>query len=179
MHAHNIGNPPNWFLNPFQHKGHPQWRLHWSEIAESSADAGDIKVVWELSRFSWALVLARAWRMSRDARYLSALQLWMQDWWRCNPPNTGPNWMCGQETSIRMINVLLALRLAGIEENFGAGLIGFVEAHCRRVDLTTPYAIAQDNNHATSEAAGLFVGGTWLARYGDGDTKLSGVRWAE
>jgi len=179
VHAHDVGSPPNWFLNPFQNKRHPQPTLHWSEIADSNAEAGDIKVIWELSRFSWALVFARAWRISGDARYLYATQVWMQDWWRRNPPNTGPNWMCGQETSIRLINALLTLRMAGLEKNVGAGLAAFVEAHCRRIALTTFYAVAQDNNHATSEAAGLFVGGSWLARHGEGKARYRGKRWAE
>jgi hypothetical protein len=179
IHAYDIGNPPNWFLNPFLNKRHPQPAVHWSGIADFSAGVGDIKVVWEISRFSWALVFARAWRISGDARYLSTMQLWMEDWWRCNPPNAGPNWMCGQETSIRLINALLALRMAGLEKSVGSGLVAFVEAHCRCVDLTTFYAVAQDNNHATSEAAGLFIGGTWLARYGEGDARYRGKRWAE
>jgi len=178
-HAQEIGNPPDWFLNPFEKKRHPQSARHWSQIADFSAEAGDIKVIWEMSRFSWAPMLARAWRISGDARYLSALQMWMQDWRRCNPPNTGPNWMCGQETSIRLINALLALRLAGLEKNAGPGAVAFVAAHCRRVERTTFYAVAQDNNHATSEAAGLFVGGTWLARHGGDDARGRGRRWAE
>lgn len=178
VHACEVGNPPNWFLNPFQKKPHQQSALHWSRIADFGAEVGDIKAVWEISRFSWATVFARAWQISGDERYLSALQLWMEDWWRYNPPNTGPNWMCGQETSIRLINVLLALRMAGLEKNVGSGLVAFVEAHCRRVDLTTSYAVAQDNNHTTSEAAGLFVGGTWLARNGEGDERRCGQRWA-
>lgn len=179
VHARDIGNPPNWFLNPFQNKRHRQPALHWSKIVDFSGEAGDIKAVWETSRFSWAPVFARAWRISRDARYLSALQLWMQDWWRCNSPNTGPNWMCGQETSLRLINALLALLMAGMRKNVGSGLVAFVEEHCRRADVTTFYAVAQDNNHATSEAAGLFVGGTWLSRYGEGDARYRGLRWAE
>jgi hypothetical protein len=178
VHAQDIGNPPDWFLNPFENKRHPHPALHWGEIADFSAAAGDIKVVWELSRFIWAPVLARAWRISGDSRYLSTMQLWMEDWWLCNPPNTGPNWMCGQETSIRLINALLALRLAGLEKNVASGLVAFVESHCRRVDTTTFYAVAQNNNHGTSEAAGLFVGGTWLARYGQGDARNRGRRWA-
>jgi hypothetical protein len=179
VHAHDIGSPPNWFLNPFENKPHPQPALHWSEIEDFSPEAGDIKVVWEMSRFSWAPVFARAWRISGDARYLSALQLWIQDWWRCNPPNTGPNWMSGQETSIRLINALLALRMAGLEKDVGPGLMAFVEAHCRRADLTTIYALAQDNNHATSKAVGLFVGGSWLARHGEGEARYRGQRWVK
>jgi hypothetical protein len=179
VHAQEISNPPDWFFNPFQDKRHQQPTLHWSVIADFNAEAGDIKVIWEMSRFSWASIFARAWRMSGNARYLSALQLWMQDWWWCNPPNTGPNWMCGQETSIRLINALLALRILGLEKNVAPGMVPFVEAHCRRVDLTTFYAVAQDNNHGSSEATGLFVGGTWLTKYGEGDAQRHGQRWAE
>ncbi len=178
VHARDIGSPPNWFLNPLENKRHPHAALHWGEIGDFSAEAGDIKVVWEMSRFSWGPVFARAWRISGDARYLSAIRLWMEDWWLSNSPNTGPNWMCGQETSIRLINALLALRLAGLEKNVVSGLVAFVESHCRRVDLTTFYGVAQNNNHGTSEAAGLFVGGTWLARHGESDARKRGQRWA-
>jgi hypothetical protein len=178
-HVHEMGNPPDWFLDPFRQQRHPQAATHWSQIPAFSAEAGDIKVVWELSRFSWALVLARAWQISGDTRYRSALQDWMEDWWQNNPPAIGPNWMCGQETSIRLMNALLAWRIAGLEKNGGSGRSAFIEAHCRRIALTTYYATAQDNNHATSEAAGLFLGGTWLARYGNADAKSRGRRWAE
>jgi hypothetical protein len=180
VHVHNIGNPPDWFLNPFQNARHPQPAVHWSSIADFDAEAGDIKVIWEMSRFAWATTFARAWRLSGNERYIVALHHWMEDWWSRNPPNTGPNWMCGQETSIRLINALLALRLAGLgeENDVAPGLVAFVEAHCRRIDLTTSYAIAQDNNHSTSEAAGLFVGGTWLTSHCEGDAKYRGQRWA-
>lgn len=178
VHMHEVGSPPDWFLNPFQNTRHPKPANHWSKIEDFNVDAGDIKIVWELSRFAWAPVFARAWRLSGDKRYLSALQLWMQDWWRRNPPNTGPNWMCGQETSIRLTNMLLALRIAELERNVGPGLGDFIEAHCRRISLTTSYAVAQDNNHATSEATGLFAGGTWLARNGSSEARSRGRRWA-
>jgi len=178
VHARDIGNPPDWFFNPFQNNRHPQPTIHWSKIKEFSADAGDIKIIWEMSRFTWAAVFARAWRISGDPRYLSALQHWIEDWWESNPPNLGPNWMCGQEASIRLMNLLLALRIVGLGETTGTGLLTFVESHCQRVDLTTFYAIAQDNNHATTEAAGLFVGGTWLARRGERGAQSRGRRWA-
>lgn len=178
-HAQAVGNPPDWFLDPFQNRRHPESTCHWSEIADSRTEVVDIKIFWEMSRFTWALVFVRAWRISGDARYLSALRVWIEDWWRCNPPNTGPNWMCGQETSIRLINALLAFCLAGVEENVAPELTTFVETHCRRIDLTRSYALAQDNNHATSEAAGLFVGGTWLTRFGKGIARYRGQRWAK
>jgi hypothetical protein len=179
LHQYDVGSPPNWFLNPFANVEHAQPQTHWSHITEFSAPIGDIKIVWEMSRFTWATVLARAWRISGNTKYLSVLYAWMQDWWHHNPPNGGPNWMCGQETSIRLINALLSLRIAGLEANAESGLVAFVEAHCQRIAATKFYAVAQDNNHATSEAAGLFVGGTWLAKHGAGVARKRGTRWAK
>jgi hypothetical protein len=39
--------------------------------------------------------------------------------------------------------------------------------------------MAQDNNHGTSEATGLFVGGTWLQRHADGPIRRSARGWSE
>lgn len=161
VHRHRVGSPPDWFLDPFTGYRHPTPARHWSEIPDFGA--GDIKVVWELSRFGWALAFARAWRVSGEGRYLTALQDWVEDWWCRNPPNVGPNWKCGQETSLRLINTLLALELAGAGAT--AALEPFVLAHCRRIGMTTFYAVAQDNNHGTSEAAALLISGHWLEQH--------------
>jgi len=45
-------------------------------------------------------------------------------------------------------------------------LIELVTLHLRRIEPTLSYAIAQNNNHATSEAAALFIGGSWLDKLG-------------
>ena len=65
-----IGNPPDWFLDPFSSSRIPQGG-HWSTLNEFSTT--DIKNVWETSRFEWLLVFARAWRLTGDERYLETL----------------------------------------------------------------------------------------------------------
>jgi len=179
VHTHDVGTPPAWFLNPFLNKWHSNTRSHWSKIEHFSSEVGDIKAIWELSRFSWAPIFARASRLTGDIRYTSALRLWIEDWWRSNPPNTGPNWMCGQEVSIRLVNTVLALYLLEQANAAAVGFLNFIEMHCLRINATTSYATAQDNNHATSEAAGLFIGGTWLARHSEGALQRRGKRWAK
>ena len=54
-------------------------------------------------------------------------------------------------------------------------LLDFIKAHLARIAPTISYAIAQDNNHGTSEAAALFMGGSWLVENGDED----GERWCQ
>lgn len=158
-----VGAPPVWLRSPYSPDVAHNASRHWSASGDG---ASDIKDIWEASRFSWAPVLARAWRLSGDDRYRRTLERWVLDWCTANPVNGGPNWECGQETSIRLLNLLLACQLIGPGE-WTAGLGSFVKEHLERVAPTTMYARAQDNNHGTSEATALFVGGAWLLARGE------------
>lgn len=159
---YNVGSPPDWFLNPVNQKRYPDANLQWSRLPDFSNETGDIKIIWEVSRFDWALVFVRAYCVTGDGRYISALNKWSSDWTEKNPLNRGPNWKCGQEAAIRMLQVLLAAFFLNQHKSPTPGLIRFVFEHCMRIAPTVRYAIAQDNNHGVCEAAGLLVGGAWL-----------------
>ncbi len=175
---YSVGSPPDWFLNPHTRQRYAEPRQHWSKLSDFDLTIGDIKLVWELSRFDWALVFARAYRQSADRRFLETLNSWTSDWIQQNPLNTGPNWKCGQEASIRVQQVLLTAWILGNHEQPSAALIRFVFEHCRRVEPTLRYAIAQNNNHGTSEAAALFVAGAWLETFGrQPNMRQQGARW--
>jgi len=160
-----VGSPPDWFLDPFTGRRLTADR-HWSKIDDFAG--GDIKNLWEASRFEWVTVLARAWRINRDERYLNALNNWLSDWVRRNPANAGPNWKCGQETAIRSINLLLAARLLGTHRNPSQAMVRLIALHCERIMPTVLYGVAQNNNHGTSEAAALFIGGAWIMAVPEG-----------
>lgn len=151
---------PNWFANRLsgtEVDPSPPW---WS-ISDTDSSIGDIKGVWEASRFDWALVLARAARVSGDVRHVRLLERLINDWCAANPPYRGPNWMCGQECSIRLIQLLLSTHILG-DAGVNPGMNDFVRQHLARILPTRFYARAQDNNHVTSEGAALFIGGAWL-----------------
>jgi hypothetical protein len=172
-----IGNPPDWFQDPFSGSRLPQ-DGHWSNLDEFSA--GDIKKVWEASRFEWAPLLARAWRLTGDNCYLELMNRWLLDWVTRNPANAGPNWKCGQEASIRLINLLLAARLLGTHGSPSPSVVSLIALHCARILPTIRYAVAQNNNHGTSEAAALFIGGAWLTTNGaSGALRKQGRRWRD
>lgn len=168
------GAVPDWLANPMtgqrvQEPGRPWWQIPDFDLA-----VGDVKVIWELSRFDW--VLAFAQRAARgDSAALDRLNLWLADWCCNNPPYLGPNWKCGQEASIRVMHLGMASLLLGQRRASTAGLQQLVQAHMQRIAPTLKYAVAQDNNHGTSEAAALFIGGSWLADSGCGD----GTRWMQ
>lgn len=145
----------------------------WHRIGAFSAALGDIKGVWELSRFDWLLGMAQR-AAAGDADELERLNLWIADWVQSNPAYLGSNWMCGQEASIRVLHLATAALLLDQVEAPLPGLIELVTAHLRRIAPTMSYAVGQDNNHGTSEAAALFVGGTWLESLGGSE----GSKWA-
>ena len=91
------------------------------------------------------------------------------DWLEKNPPYLGLNWKCGQEASIRVINLCCASLILGQEKESLIGLQDLIRLHLQRIAPTINYAIAQDNNHGTSEAAALFMGGSWLNYLGARD----------
>ncbi len=153
------GNPPDWFLNPFNGIHNPDSKKHWTKVSEFGTKAGDIKNIWEASRFEWLVTLARAFSVTGESRYLETVNAWLKDWALKNPLNTGPNWRCGQEASVRVFNLIFAADILEPSES----LRDLVYAHLERVSGNICYAVSQDNNHGTSEAAGLFIGGSWLA----------------
>lgn len=163
-HWKTVGNPPNWFLNPFNSQTWQNPRQHWTTLDDFNVGVGDIKNVWEASRFEWVVTLARAYAASGDGVYLDTLNQWLADWARQNPVNTGPNWKCGQEAAIRVFNLLLAAHILKQAQRPRPALQEFVCRHLERISANIHYALAQDNNHGTSEAAALFIGGLWLAK---------------
>jgi hypothetical protein len=111
----------------------PEHRARHALDVPTGADF-DIRAVWEQGRLA-------------DAGAAQA-----EDFLRANPPFRGPHWACGQETAIRLAHLL----------HQGCVPDAAVAAHRDRILATLPYAIAQDNNHAISEAAGLWAAGLAL-----------------
>ena len=167
-----VMSPPNWFIDPESNGIFPNDK-HWSSIDDFSN--GDIKLVWEASRFQW-LVLASQGRVStKDSSYIDLMNFWLSDWSKNNPTNQGVNWKCGQEASIRVINLLVSCYVLGELKNPQKSLIKMITEHCNRISKTLHYAIAQDNNHGTSEASALFIASSWLDSIEESNNKSR--RW--
>jgi Heparinase II/III-like protein/Heparinase II/III N-terminus len=172
-HEKVVASPPDWFVNPFNEKRFDTLS-HWTD---DMPELGDIKTVWELSRFDWLPKLA--WQVRQgDKTALPRLEQWLRDWTEHNPPYQGINWKCGQETSLRCLNMLVASFVLQKQPAPLPGFLNFLETHLERVAPTIYYAVAQDNNHGTSEGAALFIVGSYLARVGSPAQRRKGARWA-
>ncbi len=167
------GDLPDWNWNPVTRRQISQPKRPWWKIPDFEAESGDIRAIWELSRFGWVILAARDYRLG-DGGAITRLNKWLADWLQCNPPYRGPNWKCGQEASIRLMHLALAAVLLGQDRDPSQGLCSLVRVHLKRIAPTILYAVAQNNNHGTSEAAALFIGGSWLEK---SDTRPQVVKW--
>ena len=103
----NIGLSYDWITNPTTNFKY-NIQKHWSEIADLSKEAGDIKYVWEKSRFSHLLILIRYdFHFDQDVSEFVFSEI--ESWIDSNPINQGPNWRCSQEISLRIFNWCYAL----------------------------------------------------------------------
>jgi hypothetical protein len=123
---------------------------------------GDVRPVWERSRLAALPLLAQAARLDPAGGHRARAEALLADWAARNPPYRGPNWACGQEAALRVLHLALALALLEADRDLSAGARVLLAQHARRIAATPDYALAQDNNHPVSEAAGLFAAGLLL-----------------
>jgi hypothetical protein len=170
---------PDWFESPISGERIAGSDKSWWQIPDFNDSVGDIKQLWELSRFDWVLRLAQLIRFNAEndpklsAAYELQLNQWLADWIEKNPPYRGVNWKCGQEASIRVMHLICAARILGSLEKPTGGFVQLIALHLQRIAPTISYAVAQDNNHGTSEATALFVGGEFLSK----NNVPSGAKW--
>lgn len=159
-------NDSNWHEHPITHKAHAGAALPWWRTKHLDPEFGDIKDLWEPSRFAWVYDLIRAYAASRDETFLRAFESHFSHWADANPPFFGAAWSCGQETAIRAI----ALRYAEctLGQLPGRTLDVWMRVRCtlaasgERIADAIDYAISQRNNHGLSEAVGLIILGERL-----------------
>ncbi|HKQ05048.1 MAG TPA: alginate lyase family protein [Blastocatellia bacterium] len=154
------GFPPDWHANPFTgERGAAD--LHWSRIGDF--DSGDIKIIWEPSRFAYAYALARAYWRTGDEDYVEQFWRAAEDWRVNNPPQQGANWKCGQEAAFRVMAWCFALYAFLDSPQTTAARVGglaqMIAITAERIAANFDHALSQGNNHGISEAAGLYTVG--------------------
>lgn len=150
--------PPDWHLNPSTGYKSPVQK-HWSDIGDF--DNGDVKLIWELSRFSFVYALVRAhWRTGNE-QYAEIFWTLVEDWREKNPPNCGVNWKCGQETAIRVMAWCFGLYGFYNAQATSAArvyaLTQMIAVSGERIEGNIGYALSQRNNHGIIEAVGLWT----------------------
>ena len=153
-----LGSQFDWVTHPQTGKKYDVSK-HWSRIPDLDPEMGDIKFVWEKSRFSYVHTVLRS-----DFHNGSDSSEWffneLDSWIEANPIHRGPNWRCSQEISLRCFNWLFGLRFyahsqALSPERWARYQNVFYWSLKRVYDHIDFSRIAVRNNHAITETAFL------------------------
>jgi len=164
----NVGSIPEWNRDPYSGTTAPLVfgkRLNY----QNPKLVGDIKYLWEINRHSQLVVLAQAYHLSNNERYLNGLITLMTSWFDQCPYHKGPNWASSLEVSVRLISWSCIWHLiAGINcplftEASGRVFLNrwlrsiYQHAHFIHKNFSR---FSSANNHLIGEATGLFVAAT-------------------
>lgn len=156
------GNPIDWHYNPLT-KVRVDKDLKWFQIPDFDPDRGDIKVIWEASRFAHFYSFVRAFLITKNKKYYNAFSEQLDSWVRDNKYSFGSNYKCGQEATIRMINAIITYSAFKecnlITEKDKENLSKLIEGSYKKVLSNFFYAHkCIKNNHTLSEITGLIIG---------------------
>lgn len=175
---------PNDWLTNLSSGYHYDVRKHWTEIPDFDPVYGDIKYVWERSRFSFLQTILRY-----DAQNGSDSSTWvfnqMESWIDHNPINQGPNYRCSQETSLRLFNWILALYFykdaESLTQNRWSKILFYIYWQIKHVRENINYSrIIVRNNHAITETLLLYTAGLLFPFFEEAsEWKESGKKWFE
>lgn len=157
-----LGVNYDWVTNPDNGHRYDAGK-HWTEIADYSAQAGDIKYVWEKSRFSYLYDIIRYdYHHHEDCAEMVFADI--LSWIESNPVNCGPNYRCSQEMSLRILNWTFALHYycnsKALTDDVFRRIQHVVYWHLHHIYHNIQFSrIAVRNNHAITETLTLYLCG--------------------
>lgn len=178
-----VGKNYDWITNPSNDYTY-DIKKHWLDIPDLSEEAGDIKYVWEKSRFSYLYTIIRYdYHFDKDCAQFVFEEI--ESWITNNPVNRGPNWRCSQEISLRVLNWLFALyyykESAFLTEERLQIIIHSIYWQLKHVRANINFSrIAVRNNHAITETLMLYLGGLFFPFFPEAaEWKKVGKQWFE
>jgi hypothetical protein len=178
-----LGTDYDWITNV--DSGHKyDINRHWTEIPDYSKEAGDIKYVWEKSRFSYLYEVIRYdYHFGVDCAEMVFGDI--LSWIANNPINMGPNYRCSQEMSLRLLNWTFALYYYKNSPVLTTEVFDKMQHviywHLHHIYNNIHFSrIAVRNNHAITETLTLYLGGMLYQGLPEAEMwKRKGKAWFE
>jgi hypothetical protein len=155
-----FGVPVDWLRDPVSGNA---WPLSYhADIPLLRGDGSDVRVLWELNRFSHLITLGRAYAVTRDERLAEEFFAQCDGWREQNPTGRGPNWACAMEVALRAMNLLAAFELfrasPRLDEQRLSTLLELFADHAEHIRRNLEFSYIATTNHYLSDVVGLF----WL-----------------
>lgn len=178
-----IGIEYDWVTNPINGYQFDSTQ-HWSTIQDLNAANGDIKYVWEKSRFIYLQDVIRFDYHFDDDQAAFALGE-IQSWILANPINCGPNYKCSQEIALRIFNWVFTLHYYRqspcLTEGLFQEIIRAIYWQLRHVHDNIHFSRATvRNNHAITETLLLYLSAFFFPFFPETEHwGKQGKRWFE
>lgn len=178
-----LGANYDWITNPDSGFRYDNTQ-HWTEINDYSKEAGDIKYVWEKSRFSFLYTVMR-YDYHFEADHSQYVFDQIEDWMNANPINQGPNYKCSQEISLRILNWIYALHFyknsSSLNDELFQKMLHYIYWQLHHVYNNIDFSrIAVRNNHAITETLTLYIVSTLFPQFPQSSKwRQDGKKWFE
>ena len=167
-----LGLDYDWISNPTTGYRYDT-NIHWSKI-ETLSDAGDIKYVWEKSRFCYLYDLIKYDKATNESQAEFVFSE-IDSWIAANPENQGPNYVCSQEISIRLLNWTFALMYfrdaPELSEDRFQTYCNAIYKQVKHVEKNINFSrVCVRNNHAITECFLLYFAGVMFPFYPESES---------
>lgn len=126
-------------------------------------DIGDVRLTWEINRHFQLVILAKAYFLTGNVKYLQGLGAFLKSWTEENPVLIGVNWVSAMELAIRANSWIWCYCLLGThnkreEHEIRSLLLNGIIQHCMFIEKNLSlYSSA--NNHLIVEVSVLGIAG--------------------
>jgi hypothetical protein len=179
-HIRSLGTDYDWITNPETEYKYDN-KKHWSDIQDYGQNIGDIKFVWEKSRFAYLFrVIRHDHFASKDHSKWVFNEI--NSWIDANPINCGPNYKCSQEISLRILNWTYALNFykdsVHLNEDLFNKIIHTIYWQLKHIYSNINFSrIAVRNNHAITETLTLYLSSFFYPFFSE--SKIWGMKGKE
>lgn len=178
--ARSLGSDYDWVTNPETRFKYDN-KLHWTDIQDYSQDAGDIKFVWEKSRFAYLSQIIRHDHFSSEDHSEWVFNE-INSWLDANPINCGPNYKCSQEIALRVLNWTYAINFyknsAHLNDDLFNKIMHAIYWQIKHVYSNINFSrITVRNNHALTETLFLYLSSLYYPFFPE--AKIWGIKGKE
>ncbi|MEZ5366823.1 MAG: alginate lyase family protein [Bryobacterales bacterium] len=154
-----FGREIDWSLDPVSGRSAPD--RPWPDVPYLDYSVmGDHKVTWELGRHQHLVTLARAWRMTGDARFRNEAIAQFRDWKEKNPYPRGIHWTSALEVAFRAISWMWLHALLDRNGPDSTEILNELEESCGHAAYYLERYLSyyfSPNTHLLGEAVALYA----------------------
>lgn len=149
-----------------------RWDPLWYRDIRIPYGKADIKMPWELSRFSHAITLGQAYVLTKDEKYSREFAAQVNQWIDENQPQFGVNWNCTMDVAIRACNWIAAYSFfresPSLDDAFLLKLLKSLYQHGLHIMVNLEYSETLTSNHYLANIAGLVYLGVTFPEFREG-----------